>query len=135
MTGQNIVWLLNGASAWTSQRSCRRSPTRTGPWSRLGDVSADSKADVIWRNRVTGQNIAWLMDGTAVSISAFLPTIADTNWEIKTIGDMNVDFMADVVWRNKQTGQNIQWLMSGLTVSSATFLPTIADINWEIVGR
>ena len=65
-------------------------------------------------------------------LSAFLPTIADTNWEIRGVGDFNGDRKADVILRNKSTGQNIGWLMNGLTVSNAAFLPTIADTNWEI---
>jgi hypothetical protein len=31
---------------------------------------------------VTGQNIVWLMNGLTISTAAFLPTIADLNWEI-----------------------------------------------------
>jgi hypothetical protein len=37
---------------------------------------------VLFRNKSTGQNIGWLMNGTVVAVSAFLPTTADTNWEI-----------------------------------------------------
>ena len=43
---------------------------------------AGGKADLVWRNKATGQNIVWLMNGLTVTISAFLPTIADPNWEI-----------------------------------------------------
>ena len=74
----------------------------------VGDFDGNGKADVIWRNRATGQNIAWLMNGLAVALSAFLPTIADTNWEIKGVGDLDADGKADVVWRNRgRRGQNI----------------------------
>ena len=75
------------------------------------------------------------MNGLTVSTSAFLPTIADTNWEIKGMGDFDGDGKADVVLRNKVTGQNIGWLMNGLTVSTSAFMPTIADVNWEFVGQ
>ena len=74
------------------------------------------------------------MDGLTVSNSAFLPTIADTNWEMKAFGDFDGDGKSDVIWRNKISGQNIVWLMNGLTVSNSSFLPTIADTNWQIVG-
>ena len=57
------------------------------------------------------------MNGLTVSLSAFLPTIADTNWEIKGAGDFDGDGKADIILRNKSTGQNIGWLMNGLTVS------------------
>ena len=66
--------------------------------------------------------------------SAFLPTIADTNWKIAGVGDLDGDGRADVLLRNRATGQDIGWLMNGLTVSTSAFLPTIADTNWGIVG-
>ena len=67
--------------------------------------------------RLTGQNIGWLMNGTTISSAAFLPTIADTNWEVRGVGDFDANDKADVIWRNTVTGQNIAWLMDGLTVS------------------
>jgi len=74
------------------------------------------------------------MDGLTVVNAAFLPTIADTNWEMKAFGDADGDGKSDVIWRNKVTGQNVGWLMNALTVTTSAFLPTIADANWQIVG-
>jgi subtilisin-like proprotein convertase family protein len=98
------------------------------------DFDGDGKGDLLLRNNSTGQNIGWLMNGLTVSNSAFMPTIADTNWEIKAVGDLDGDGKADVILRNKVTGQNIGWLMNGLTVSLSAFLPTIADTDWDIKG-
>ena len=100
----------------------------------VGDFNADRNGDLLWRNRVSGHNIGWLMNGTALSSSAFLSTIADTNWEIRGTGDFSADGRADVIWRNRITGQNIAWLMDGLVVSLSAFLPRIADTNWDIRG-
>ena len=100
----------------------------------FGDINGDGKGDLLLRNRSTGQNIGWLMNGTVVSVSAFLPTIADTNWEVRGMGDFDASGRADVIWRNRSTGQNIGWLMNGLTVGASAFLPTIADTNWQIQG-
>ena len=100
----------------------------------VGDFNADRNADLLWRNNVTGQNIGWLMNGAAVSSSAFLSTIANTNWEVTGTGDFDANGQADVIWRHRTTGQNIAWLMNGLTVSLSTFLPTIADTNWDMRG-
>jgi 6-phosphogluconolactonase (cycloisomerase 2 family) len=104
------------------------------PGPTAGDFDANGKADVLWRNSATGQNIGWLMNGTTLIGSTFLPTIADTNWGVKGVGDFNADARADVIWRNKVTGQNIVWLMDGLTVKGSAFLPAIADTAWDIQG-
>ncbi len=99
-----------------------------------GDFDGDARADLLWRNSATGANIGWLMNGLTLSASAFLPTIADTNWKVVGIGDVNGDHKTDVLWRNGVTGANVGWLMNGLTVGSSAFLPAIADTNWAVVG-
>lgn len=45
------------------------------------DFNADGKADILWRNYATGDNAVWLMDGTALSSSAYLAQTPDLNWE------------------------------------------------------
>ena len=98
-----------------------------------GDFNADRHADVLWRNKVTGQNMAWLMDGTIVS-GGVLPAVPNTNWEVKGVGDFDSSSRADVIWRNKTSGENMVWLANGVSLAFAGFLPTIADTNWEING-
>jgi FG-GAP-like repeat len=119
----NTGGTTTGSDATFTTAACRR-----------GDVNGDGMSDLLLRNGANGQNIGWLMNGLTVGISAFLPTIADTNWEVKGVGDFNGDGKADVIWRNKVSGQDIAWLMNGLTVANSAFLPTIADTNWEIAG-
>ena len=103
------------------------------PGSIPGDFDGDARSDLLWRNTVTGQNIGWLMNGATVASAVSLPTIADTNWEVRGRGDFNGDRKSDVLWRNSATGQNIIWLMNGLTVSMAASLPGIHP-RWEIQG-
>ena len=45
---------------------------------RIGDFNGDGKTDIFWHNATTGANTAWLMDGTAVSSEAFLPS--NSSW-------------------------------------------------------
>ena len=99
-----------------------------------GDLNGDGKADLFWRHAVDGQDIGFLMNGTVVADSAFLPTVGDTNWEIPGLGDLNAEGRTDAIWRHRVNGQNVAWLMNGLTVMTSAFLPTIADTNWEIKG-
>jgi hypothetical protein len=50
----------------------------------LGDFSGDGKADLIWRNNVTGELAAWFMDGNIFLNGWSLNPgrVADTNWRI-----------------------------------------------------
>jgi hypothetical protein len=133
-TGENVVWYMDGV-------------TRTG-WSYIepavsdlnweivgtGDFNGDGKTDILWRNKSTGQNVVWLMNGTTYSSYAELMQVADTNWQIVGTGDFNGDGKTDILWRNKSTGQNVVWLMNGSTYSSYAELMQVADTNWGIVG-
>ena len=98
------------------------------------DFNGDGKPDIVWRNKATGQNIVWFMDGTTYSNYAELLQVPDANWEIVGTGDFNGDSKPDIVWRNKATGQNIVWFMDGTTYSNYAELLQVPDANWEIVG-
>src|SRR5207253_9976985 len=90
----------------------------------VGDFDRDGKADMFWRNTATGENIVWLMNGATVAFSAFLPTIADTNWDVAGVGegDMFGNQKAEVIWRNRVTLQNAVWVMNGAMLASASLI-------------
>src|SRR3989304_8424342 len=70
-----------------------------------------------------------------MSSGAWMPQVADTNWEIVGTGDFNNDGKTDILWRNKTNGLSALWFMDGTTMSSWTWLlPYVSDTNWEIVG-
>ncbi len=92
------------------------------------DFNGDGKADLLWRNENTGDNIIWLMDGTNIIGSGSLPNV-DRNWEVASISDFNADRKADILWRNYSTGDNAEWLINGINIIGGGFLPT-ADPNW-----
>jgi len=98
------------------------------------DFNGDGKTDILWRNKSTGQNVVWLMNGTTYSSYAELLQVTDTNWEIVGTGDFNGDGKTDILWRNKSTGQNVVWYMNGAVYSSYTELMQVTDTNWQIVG-
>jgi len=87
-----------------------------------GGLQRDGKVDLLWRNRSTGQNSVWLMNGTALVSGASLPPVADANWEIVCTADFNGDGKVDLLWRNRSTGQNSVWLMNGTALVSGVSL-------------
>ena len=109
-------------------------PPAGPPRRSLSDLDGDGKSDLVWRHGVTGQNVAWLMNGTSATGYPFLPTVADQTWKIVAVGDLNADRKADLVWRNSATGQNVAWLMDGGSLMSFEWLPTVPDAAWKVVG-
>ena len=99
-----------------------------------GDFNSDGNTDLVWRNYATGDNAAWLMNGTTLSSAASIQSISDLNWRIGSTGDFNSDGNTDLVWRNYATGVNAVWLMNGTTLSSAQSIQTAPDLNWRLVG-
>ena len=132
-TGDNAMWLMNGASI-ASPAALTRVSDLNWTIAGIGDFNRDGKADVLWRHGVTGEVVIWLMNGTSIISASVVGTVADTNWKIAGVGDFDGDGKSDVVWYDSATGQVVVWLMNGTSISSATVVTTVADLNWNIVG-
>ena len=98
-------------------------------WSvaHVADLDGDGKADIVWRNSVTGETVAWRMLGATIAGGATLHTSA--NWRVVQVGDFDGDGKADLVWRNRRTGETALWLMNGLAYKAATGL--LAQADWQ----
>jgi hypothetical protein len=97
-----------------------------------GDVDADGRTDILWRNTTTGNAILWQMDGftrkAAGSIGA-----PSTDWQIVGLGDFDGDRQSDVLWRNTANGKTILWRMSGFKRLEARSIGAPALV-WEVSG-
>jgi len=111
-TGENAVWLMNGATYVSSTPLPMVSDL---DWKIVGtgDFNKDGQLDILWRHATTGQNAVWYMNGSAYLSSATLQSISDTNWEIVGTGYFNADGNIDLLWRNRVTGDNAIWFMNG----------------------
>ena len=109
----------------------------------VGDFNGDQKADLVWRNLATGQNVIWFMNGknffggssTAVGLVEGrdyrnLLTVSDRAWKIEAVADMNGDGRSDLIWRNYATGDNAIWYIkdTNLTPTSA---PAVAGVDYD----
>src|SRR2546422_8871852 len=72
----------------------------------LGDLDGDGKADILWRNTVTGENYIWLMNGLTIASEGYVQTMPNQAWQVKGIGDFDGDGKADILWRHALTGEN-----------------------------
>jgi hypothetical protein len=100
----------------------------------LRAVNKDGKSDIYWRNNSTGDNAAWLMNGTNYSSSATLGYYSNLGWKIAGTGDFNSDGELDLLWRNSTNGLNAVWYQCGSDFMSGVFIQPLNDTNWTIVA-
>lgn len=102
--------------------------------SATGDFNGDGQTDIVLRNRGTGQNFVWLMDGTEIASVAELRPLQDPNWDIRSAGDFNGDRETDLVLYNEVTGETSLWLLEGTNFVESVELTTVTDTTWNIYG-
>jgi hypothetical protein len=103
-TGGSMVWQMDGA---TYSQTLDVSRTMSdGNWLVVGtgDFNEDTHADILWRNKVTGETRVWYMNGTAYLGEAQLtPSVPDVTWRIVAVADFDGDGRPDLLWRNAST--------------------------------
>jgi hypothetical protein len=100
-----------------------------------GDFDGDGDADILWRQRVNGNDKMWFLDGTTLQMEEVLVTLVGTAWKVAGVDDFDGDGRADVLWRHTIDGRNAIWFMDGAERRAETgLLPDIANLDWQIVG-
>jgi hypothetical protein len=132
--GDLAIWLMDGAAR--PSKALVAAPRIAPEWqiAGVGDLDADTKADLVWRNTQTGEVAEWLMDGTTVKTWSTLSSGISQEWQIAGIGDLDGDGKADLVWRNTQTGDVAEWLVDGATVKAWSTLSSGIALEWQIAG-
>lgn len=131
-TGENVVWLMHGKIV-TEQASVQNfSIPPSSDWDFwIGDFDGNQSSDIFWRNRQTGENIVWLMNGTKIIATSILPSL-NANWSL-SIASFKGNGKNDIFWRNGQTGENVVWLMDG-TGATGVSLPTLPTVWKPYIG-
>ena len=96
------------------------------------DLNRDGKADLPWRNRQTGANSAWFLDGGTVLDTPALTPVTSSTWSIGGIGDFNGNGYGDLLW-HESSGAVILWMMDGATLGTSASLPGVSS-SWRPVG-
>jgi subtilisin family serine protease len=135
-TGETYVYFMDGKTIKPSEGYLRTVADPNWQIAGVGDFDGDGKADIVWRNSVTGQNYLYPVDGLSIKPSeGFIRTVADVDWKIAGVADFDGDGVADILWRHGATGENYLYPMIGTSVKpSEGFLRTVADLNWQIVA-
>lgn len=103
-----------------------QAPTLALNWqlAATGDLDADGKADIVWRNLSSQKIVVWRMDGLQ-RLGALTPTpdqAQNGNWEIVGATDFDGDGTRDLLWYNVSSGNLVIWFLNNSLVrTSATF--------------
>jgi hypothetical protein len=152
-TGETVIWLLDqamasGPSDWLIKASW--SPgvmTGNVTLSYLGDLNADGRTDIVWRDYITGQVTIWIMGPDGAPEQSGPPVLAEgmtdggkpggsnsLDWAVRGVADMNADGRDDIVWQHASDGRVVVWHMD---VNQAMGLVEYRRNNateWRVAG-
>ncbi len=126
-TGQaNIIWrsVTNGeVFVWSSSgapltfNSSAAVGVASLEWNLVGtaDLFGDGQQELIWRNRNSGQVVAWKLAGNLITSQAAIGS-ASLDWRIVGFGNLNGSSSQGILWRNIQDGALAAWSMQGFSL-------------------
>jgi hypothetical protein len=80
------------------------------------DFNGDGKSDVFWRNSLTGETSAWLIDGGGVQYTQYGNVPYSSHWYLVDYGDFNDDGNTDLLWHDYYAVETSAWLIDGGSV-------------------
>lgn len=96
------------------------------------DFSNDGSADILFRNRTSGEIVIYLMNGTTISSAGSVATL-NLKWLIKKLGDFNGDGKADILLWDSNSGEIVIFLMDGTSIIGSASIGTLS-YKWKIRG-
>jgi uncharacterized protein with LGFP repeats len=98
------------------------------------DFTGDGKADILWRNTSTGENLFWQMNGTNLGGLASTIAVTDKGFKIVGTADFDRDGQNDALWHHSKTGEVVIARMNGTNLVEYRTVDKVADVNWQIAG-
>jgi len=133
-SGQNYLYLMDGIAIKPTENYIRTVADQNWQVKGVGDFDGDGRADILWRNSVSGENYLFPMNGTTILAEGYVRTVADLAWRIAAVGDYNGDGRADILWRNSSTGQNYVYPMNGTAIlPTEGYTRTVDDQQWQVL--
>jgi hypothetical protein len=133
-TGENYLYPMNGTVIGPGEGFLRTVADSNWQIAAVGDFDGNGLADVLWRNKATGENYIYFMNGTSIVAEGYIRSVADQAWQVVGAGRFNGGTNDGILWRNQVTGENYIYLMSGLAITGEGYLRTVADLAWQVVG-
>ena len=129
---KSTLWNMDGLTR-IAGRYTTLDPTGLKPRG-TGDLNADRRSDLVWREESTGRFAAWIMNNTTVAQQGYISGPLDSAWDIIAMGDLNGDRRADCILRNSSTGEVRGWLMDGLVKIAGGHIGSSTGLKFLGVG-
>jgi hypothetical protein len=131
-TGQVAIWLVSSPSTVITATY----PARLGASTHLvlagaGDIDGNGRAELLWRDSVTGELLVWDLSAAGVIASTRSYGVVPTEWELRGIGDFNADGIDDLLWYRASDGAVSQWLMAADGTFTGTFAGAVGAGTWR----
>jgi hypothetical protein len=102
-------------------------------YSARGDVNADRRADLFWREPPPAAGLSWwTMNGSAATGANYHEV--DPAWQVADVGDFDGDGRNDLVWRRASDGATYLWTLDGLGFKGFFDLGILDPAQWALAG-
>jgi CHRD domain-containing protein/VCBS repeat protein len=131
-TGQVAIWLMLSPAAVSRVSFPLGVGAGTG-WSlaAVADVNGDGRADLVWRNGITGQLLVWYMAGDGSIGDVHDYGAVPLSYELRGAGDVDGDGIADLVWFQPSDGQVAIWRMAVNGSFTPSFPAGVGPGSWR----
>lgn len=98
------------------------------PWEAraVGDINGDGFADIIWRNKTSGELKGWLLDADGFSESDRIGTTSPSGYDIIGVADYDGNGKADLAFRKSDNTEFRLWTLDGFDRVAEKSFPTDA---------
>jgi hypothetical protein len=115
VSGQNLIWYFDNNFNKLYESALATVADVNWRIEGAGDFSNDDQADLLWRNRATGQVLAWQL--TTLSPVRFdvtpKPGLVGSDWKLVSGStDFNADGNFDLLWWNRNSGSLLSWYLN-----------------------
>ncbi|AFZ02477.1 DUF4347 domain-containing protein [Calothrix sp. PCC 6303] len=131
--GENAVWQIKNDFTLQSGYFITQVPDANWEITGTDDFNGDGIADIVWRNKASGENAIWEMKNDfTLKSGQFITQRPDANWQIAGTDDFNQDGTPDILWYNKLTGKGDIWEMNAFRLVQSYQLLDVINPNWSV---